>query len=305
MKYLILICVLMTACIGTDYTDEALILNEASLEISPQTFNLAQGQSLQITVSATNISGDKITPEISWRSDQISVATVSNQGLISAISKGEAHIIAEYTDELSEKHSDTCHLTVIDADDDAVGGITIIGDKTSLIPEATTHFSATVLSTTGLVLPLPVTWHSSQPEVATIDAQGNVKAISVGETKISASIDQIKSNEITLKVLNAQGRSGTFVGKTGHRVSGTVTISADESTLTLEEDFQTQSGPGLQVYLSKSADSGSGGIDLGAVKSNSGQQTYAIPSSVNVSDFSHVLIYCKPFSVVFGAAELK
>ncbi|GAA5220668.1 DM13 domain-containing protein [Membranihabitans marinus] len=310
MKYSLLLLSLLAifSCVGTDYTEEALILNQASVKLSPEIFNITIGQDFQISAEVKNIKGEVITTEVDWTSTQPTVATVNESGLVTAVAEGTTFIIAQYEDELNGLQIDSSQITVIQDNNNQgpiIGGIAITSEIATLIPGGTALFKAIVRSTTGIVLNETVVWKSSDPAVASIDNNGKATAHAAGETKITAEIDGIVSNEFPLAVKENLGYSGSFVGKTGHRVSGSVVVSADSKTLTLQEDFSTQSGPGLQIYLSKSADSGSGGIDLGAIKSNSGTQTYTIPDGVKVSDYKFVLVYCKPFSVVFGAAELK
>jgi hypothetical protein len=71
------------------------------------------------------------------------------------------------------------------------------------------------------------------------------------------------------------------------------------------ENFKSTNGPDLYVYLSKDARSiGDGYVDLGRLKGNVGNQNYHIPDDVNLDEYSHVLIWCKQFSVLFGHANL-
>jgi hypothetical protein len=46
-------------------------------------------------------------------------------------------------------------------------------------------------------------------------------------------------------------------------------------------------------------------VDLGALKGNVGNQNYAIPADVDLTDLSSVTIWCDRFNVSFGAAELR
>ena len=98
---------------------------------------------------------------------------------------------------------------------------------------------------------------------------------------------------------------GTNAGT--NNVTGTATLDNSGSTavLTFDSDFQTQYGPGLYVYLSPNANNVNGGVDLGKIKSTSGEQSYNIPSNVNPDDFDHVIIFCQPFRVPFGSANLQ
>jgi len=76
------------------------------------------------------------------------------------------------------------------------------------------------------------------------------------------------------------------------------------------EDFETSNGPALKVYLSAAPPSGPGDrfddrfVDLGDLKGNIGSQNYAIPRDVRLDGYRSVVVWCKRFSVPFGAAAL-
>lgn len=76
------------------------------------------------------------------------------------------------------------------------------------------------------------------------------------------------------------------------------------------EDFETDNGPDLNVYLSTADPDGPVGdfdddfIDLGDLKGNIGPQNYEIPADVDLSRYKTVVIWCVRFGVAFGAAEL-
>jgi hypothetical protein len=74
--------------------------------------------------------------------------------------------------------------------------------------------------------------------------------------------------------------------------------------------FRTSNGPALKVYLSAAPASGPGDafddryVSLGDLKGNIGEQNYAIPRVVQLSGYRSVVVWCKRFSVAFGAAAL-
>lgn len=71
------------------------------------------------------------------------------------------------------------------------------------------------------------------------------------------------------------------------------------------ENFKATNGPDLYVYLSKDPRSiDEGYVQLARLKGNIGNQNYDIPDDVNLEEYSHVLIWCKQFSVLFGYADL-
>ena len=78
------------------------------------------------------------------------------------------------------------------------------------------------------------------------------------------------------------------------------------------ENLEVTNGPALHVILSPHEDPTrsdevklGGYVDLGDLKGNRGNQNYVIPAGVDVSVFNSVVIYCKPFSVVFSVATLQ
>ena len=105
--------------------------------------------------------------------------------------------------------------------------------------------------------------------------------------------------------------SGEFISRS-HPTRGQVEVLGDgtgQRFLRLE-DFRTDNGPDLNVYLSSAPQDAPAGqfdddfIDLGDLKGNVGSQNYEIPRDVDLSRYSTVVIWCVRFSVIFGAAEL-
>ena len=74
--------------------------------------------------------------------------------------------------------------------------------------------------------------------------------------------------------------------------------------------FSTSNGPALKVYLSAAPATGPGDafddryVNLGDLKGNIGEQNYAIPRDVDLDRYRSVVVWCKRFSVAFGAAAL-
>jgi hypothetical protein len=74
--------------------------------------------------------------------------------------------------------------------------------------------------------------------------------------------------------------------------------------------FETSNGPDLKVYLSAASAAGPGDafddryVSLGDLKGNIGEQNYAIPGDVDLDRYRSVVVWCKRFSVPFGAAAL-
>ncbi len=106
--------------------------------------------------------------------------------------------------------------------------------------------------------------------------------------------------------------TGIFVARS-HPSSGTALVLNDgtEQRFLRFEDFETDNGPDLNVYLSAApADAPAGDfvgdfVDLGDLKGNIGPQNYEIPVDVDLDRYRTVVIWCVRFGVAFGAAELE
>jgi len=86
----------------------------------------------------------------------------------------------------------------------------------------------------------------------------------------------------------------------------------DKRYLALSEDFEVDAGPYLVVLLSTHPDSRDSKevhagevVELGKLMKTNGGQLYEIPKGTNLSQFRTVVIYCKPFKVVFGAGRFQ
>ena len=98
-----------------------------------------------------------------------------------------------------------------------------------------------------------------------------------------------------------------------HKGSGTATVYQleDGSHVLRFEDFRVTNGPDLRVLLSKAPDIANKGefqqyeyVELDRLKGNIGNQNYMIPADLDVSQYGSVVIYCKPFQVLFSVAPL-
>lgn len=95
---------------------------------------------------------------------------------------------------------------------------------------------------------------------------------------------------------------GNFVS-VAHPTSGKAQVNTEATTLTLQ-DFMTDNGPVLEVYLSTDINA-TNYISLGELQGISGTYDYTIPANTNLNTYKYVLIWCVEFSVNFGYAELE
>lgn len=98
-------------------------------------------------------------------------------------------------------------------------------------------------------------------------------------------------------------KTGAFMGLNEETVSGTVTVTDDEITLS---GFSSDEGPDLHVYLTDGTDEAavSAGMLVDAVSFDTATQTFTL-DGVDTSKYSYVVIHCDKAKAVFGAAELS
>ncbi len=131
----------------------------------------------------------------------------------------------------------------------------------------------------------------------------SVSATSAAPITVSASVTSSASiaNTIPVAIKNI---SGNFVDG-AHVVSGVAkVINADGANTLRFENFSTENGPDLFVYLATD-NSGKDFVNLGKLKATNGNFNYNIPANVNVEKYNNVLIWCRAFGVLFGSAEMR
>jgi hypothetical protein len=112
---------------------------------------------------------------------------------------------------------------------------------------------------------------------------------------------------------NQAVETGTFYSIL-HPTEGTATIyrMADGTHVLRFTNFKTSNGPDVHVYMVAADDAKdaasvlrAGFIDLGVIKGNIGDQNYTLGPDVDLAKYRAVSVWCKRFSVNFGAAALK
>ncbi len=99
--------------------------------------------------------------------------------------------------------------------------------------------------------------------------------------------------------------SGKFQGQSGHVTSGGVSVvkTAKGALVVLEPDFKFDGAPDPKLGFGKNGYVKS--TQFSILKSNSGEQTYEIPSSIVPTDYTEVWVWCERYSVPLGVATLK
>ena len=124
----------------------------------------------------------------------------------------------------------------------------------------------------------------------------------------SASLSATPSNEPVGSVTVL--KSGNFTDALYRGFAGGGSIVRDSSNnlfVTLDADFTTPSGPDLNVYISQGYQDRNitNFLDLGDLRSTTGEQSYAIPSGTDIAPYTHIVIYCVGANGAFGKAAVS
>ncbi len=153
----------------------------------------------------------------------------------------------------------------------------------------------------------PLTASATIPEgITQVEAESMMETASKIESQTTESMTPEMSMPSTVSLI-----SGTFRDEEpSYRGSGEATIYRleDDSNVLRLENFKVTNGPDLRVLLMvdpEGRDKAQGYIELGQLKGNIGNQNYPIPADTDISAYNAVMIYCRPFQVIFSTAPLN
>lgn len=144
------------------------------LVVGPTT--IPAGQSSELTASATTIGGKEVvTSGVVWQSSKPAVATVSDAGVLNAVSPGTTTITASYQGVVG-----TLTVTVVDV---TVTSISFYG-ATTVTQGGTAQLTATAMLGDGSsrIVTNFATWQSLNSDIATVSDTGVVTALSTAGT---------------------------------------------------------------------------------------------------------------------------
>ena len=211
----------------------------ASISLSKSTLELTVGDqtSLDATISPDNAANKKIR----WSSSKESVATVTPDGIVEAVSAGTAFITA--TSEDSGVNA-KCEITVKEK---AISVTGIALNKTSLSLSVEEEFTLEATITPDNATNKEINWASDNEAVVTVSSAGVVKALRVGTASITATtVDQGKSASCAVTVSEIMGAvtgEATHISCRNAMLSGKANLPQTTSTnLSFGVLYATSSG---------------------------------------------------------------
>jgi len=230
-------------------TEDAPATGVVSVTIDQGDISLLTGETATLT---TTVEVDGEVPEtVTWSSDDETVASVSNDGVVTAVASGTATVTATSTADTSV--SDSVIVTV--ADEPAVISVAIVEGDQELYLGADLQLSADVQAVGGA--DASVTWESDDETVATVSDTGLVSSVGLGTAVITATsvADPALADSVTVTVVVAPAVTDLSIDGTDRVVTlsddvaftATVTVegsatdavtwtSSDETVATIDPD---------------------------------------------------------------------
>lgn len=216
----------------------AKVINAESVTVAPASLELTEGETAQLT--ATVLPENTTDKTLEWRSTNSKVATVSDEGLVTAVGEGKATITA-----YCGAKTGTCEVTVKKVE---VTGVTVTPPSITIMEGETHQLTATVSPAEA---DQTVQWASNDSNVAKVDATGLVTAVKAGSTRIysrskaftdqSGWCDVTVTQDVTLKGISLSSAIMTLmVGE-----SRTLTVTYNPSYASNKNITWSSSSPGV------------------------------------------------------------
>ncbi|WP_299495634.1 Ig-like domain-containing protein [uncultured Shewanella sp.] len=188
---------------GISSSDSSVTVSDATLtaiQITPASVTLNKGNRQQLTAIGTysdSTTGD-ITSAVSWLSDDMSVATVTPEGLLIGEATGSTTVSATLDSISSNDSSVTVSAAELTTIQITPASVTLSkGNTQELIATGTYSDSTTAVITSS------VSWVSDDTSVATVSTAGLLSGVTTGSATVSATLDNISSNDSSVTVSDA------------------------------------------------------------------------------------------------------
>jgi len=182
----------------------------SSIAISPNpASNLPVGRVQTFVATGTYSDGstEDISSQVTWSSDNTTVATIDSSGLATAVAIGTANITAT----LDGVTSPAVKLTVIAGVPTLVSIAVTPNPPAKLATGSTQQFVATGTYSDGSTADdsSKVTWASANTATATINSTGLATGVAVGASNITATLSGITSPAVVLTVVSPTSTNST------------------------------------------------------------------------------------------------
>jgi serine/threonine protein kinase/RNA polymerase subunit RPABC4/transcription elongation factor Spt4 len=172
-------------------------VTDAELEVVPAAvrdivFTLAQptlsvGETAQLAADVRDKRGGRLAQPVAWSVGDSTVANVSSDGVLTAVSPGTTSVIARCGDVTAER--------MLFVQEIGAAALTITGNTSPLALQATMVLGVNVFDARGRPMSArDVRWESGDRRVVSVDRYGVVRALGAGSTTITARSGEAKGS---------------------------------------------------------------------------------------------------------------
>ncbi len=260
---LVVLCLTLLVAVATAVSTAQQSASAKVVELTPATTDISVGQKVKFTATIKDSDGNKKSaPASAWFAAPFDLAGVDETGTVSFLNPGDVLVGAIVGGKTV--------LTHVMVKAGPVTRVDIEPLKTALVVGSSTRVVAVARSSEGNPRSdAQLTWTSSMPEVATVDAAGVVTALAPGKTmigatagtgKASASLSVVNSNLVGLSIepRSANARTGDVVrfnvrARSGQADNSSVrwTVSGPAATVDADGGFVAEL-PGSYVITAAS-----------------------------------------------------
>ncbi len=237
----------------------------SSMSVSPANSSPVIGQTVQLSAAVLDSRGSPVTGfPVTWSSSNISVATVSSSGVVTAIATGTATVTASVQGQSAS--------ATIDVRAAPIGSIVLTPALSSPFPRVPVQLTSSIRDVNGNPMTgLAIAWTSSDNLIATVSSSGLVTALTRGTATITATV---------------QGLSSSAIVDVQPVPVGSVTASPSASTLTTGQTVQLSAAvrdvrgdPASQPVSWSSSDSRVATVSAGGLVTAVGAGTASITAT--------------------------
>ena len=153
-----------------------------------------------------------------------------------------------------------------------------------------------------IVIAIPIAWYLISPLFIVKEANDSFPNTTL-EKEMERMEGEVVEMDDLMPLQPVIRYNGTFKSS-AHDVTGNASVIETGSSRVLRfENFETLNGPDLHIYLSKDLEA-TDYVDIGKIKATKGNVNYDLPPTISLDEYKYVLIWCEPFRVLFGSAEI-
>ncbi len=234
-----------------------------SIVVTPSEKNVGRNESIALTAQVFVDPG--MSSAITWRTNRPLIATVTQQGVVTGVTDGDATITAVSVADTTLRASALVRVLNV------VRSISLAPTSATLQVGQTREFAATIVADQGVSRALA--WTSSNPAVATVNAQGVATAVGVGNAVVRARAvaDSTREGTATISVVARPVELTLATRSVGLIIGGSTTIA---TTVTGD--------PGISTAVRWSSRNSAVATvnDQGAVSAVSSGNTYLVAEAV-------------------------